>query len=350
MNAITVGSIDYNKNISSFSSWDTDNNYLYKPDLVAPGGRMSSVPNLSGSYDGTSFAAPMVTGIIALLMEEFPVLKLNPVLLKSALHLGCEFLPTQTNYFDQQSGFGLVNYENTREYLNNSNYSNFNIPTYANNGDIILSYNVSIPSNNKIEININWLINSVEANINTNSHTPNYTKCKVQIYDIQKQKYMRYDETISNLGYLSYANPSDSTRTYRLDIRLTSSKETDIVEVGALAYRIISQLHEHDYSYTILQYNEAEHKSICGCGEYVLRPHVVSASVVGRYKPCIECGYLVDTYTQIVIIEALGVQKTRISANGSYILPNGVIVLVDEDIDLYYKGLLVFYTNGGIIK
>jgi len=31
------------------------------------------------------------------------------------------------------------------------------------------------------------------------------------------------------------------------------------------------------------------------------------------------------------------------SANGSYILPNGVIVLVEEDIDAYFAGTLVFY-------
>lgn len=29
--------------------------------------------------------------------------------------------------------------------------------------------------------------------------------------------------------------------------------------------------------------------------------------------------------------------------NGSYILPNGIIVLVDEDIEAYLSGTLVFY-------
>ena len=31
------------------------------------------------------------------------------------------------------------------------------------------------------------------------------------------------------------------------------------------------------------------------------------------------------------------------SENGSYILPNGVIVLVDEDVEAYFGGTLDFY-------
>ena len=39
------------------------------------------------------------------------------------------------------------------------------------------------------------------------------------------------------------------------------------------------------------------------------------------------------------------------SINGSYILPNGVIVLVDEDFEAYMNGTLVFiYPNDGLIK
>ena len=33
----------------------------------------------------------------------------------------------------------------------------------------------------------------------------------------------------------------------------------------------------------------------------------------------------------------------KVTVNGSYILPNGIIVLVDEDIEAYENGTLVFY-------
>ena len=37
-----------------------------------------------------------------------------------------------------------------------------------------------------------------------------------------------------------------------------------------------------------------------------------------------------------------------ITLNGSYILPNGIIVLADEDAEAYYNGTLVFYKKGDV--
>ena len=34
---------------------------------------------------------------------------------------------------------------------------------------------------------------------------------------------------------------------------------------------------------------------------------------------------------------------TKVSVNGSYILPSGIVVLVDEDVEAYLNGTLVFY-------
>ena len=39
---------------------------------------------------------------------------------------------------------------------------------------------------------------------------------------------------------------------------------------------------------------------------------------------------------------------TKVSANGSYILPNGIVVLVDEDIEAYLNGTLIFYDGDDI--
>lgn len=101
--------------------------------------------------------------------------------------------------------------------------------------------------------------------------------------------------------------------------------------------------HSCDYSYRYLPYNSSKHKSICSCGDYVLRPHAVSASQAGRYKTCVDCGYLVDTYSDIVIVGPYSLNNTLNSDNGSYTLPNGVIVLMDSDINSYLNGTLVLY-------
>ena len=34
---------------------------------------------------------------------------------------------------------------------------------------------------------------------------------------------------------------------------------------------------------------------------------------------------------------------TQVSVNGSYVLPSGIVVLVDEDVQAYMDGTLVFY-------
>ena len=34
---------------------------------------------------------------------------------------------------------------------------------------------------------------------------------------------------------------------------------------------------------------------------------------------------------------------TKVTINGSFILPNGVIVLEDEDLEAYLNGTLIFY-------
>ena len=53
-----------------------------------------------------------------------------------------------------------------------------------------------------------------------------------------------------------------------------------------------------------------------------------------------ECGYFLDLrddhFNSIASI-------TQVSINGSYILPSGIVVLVDEDIQAYLDGTLVFY-------
>lgn len=92
-----------------------------------------------------------------------------------------------------------------------------------------------------------------------------------------------------------------------------------------------------------LQYSSTKHKAYCTCGNFVLRHHAVSSSATGRYKPCVDCGYLVDTYSDIVIVGPLGTNDLLMTNNGSYILSNGIIVLVDEDIDGYLTGSLIFY-------
>ena len=39
---------------------------------------------------------------------------------------------------------------------------------------------------------------------------------------------------------------------------------------------------------------------------------------------------------------------TKVTLNGSYILPSGIIVLVEEDVEAYLNGTLVFYDKNDL--
>ncbi|MEK6837670.1 MAG: S8 family serine peptidase, partial [Nanoarchaeota archaeon] len=90
---ISVGAVDKSKSVACFSSGESISGVGIKPDFVAPGvGVKSSVPG--GSYqamDGTSMAAPHVSGAIALMLSKNSALKqedVKSVLEKTSLDLG----------------------------------------------------------------------------------------------------------------------------------------------------------------------------------------------------------------------------------------------------------------------
>jgi subtilisin family serine protease len=98
---ITVGSTHrtspHTYGVSFFSSRGPTGDGRPKPDLVAPGERICSPmrDNLWGDLDGTSMAAPHVSGAAAMLMSRYPELvgqprRIKQILCESATDLGRE--------------------------------------------------------------------------------------------------------------------------------------------------------------------------------------------------------------------------------------------------------------------
>lgn len=99
--------------------------------------------------------------------------------------------------------------------------------------------------------------------------------------------------------------------------------------------------HTHDYTDRYVNATKTMHRSYCICGANCLQPHVVesgSYSSGNKYALCIACKALVTvgmSYHQ-------SIGELPHSENGSFILPDGIIVLVDEDIEAYFNGTLEF--------
>ena len=103
------------------------------------------------------------------------------------------------------------------------------------------------------------------------------------------------------------------------------------------------------HSYNSFMYvSDTAHRStcdVCGVWKETTSPHTFT--ILDRFgkMACIGCGYTKyfgsDSGNIILSI-------TKVSANGSYILPDGTIMLVDEDIEAYLNGTLVFYDKGNV--
>ena len=111
---------------------------------------------------------------------------------------------------------------------------------------------------------------------------------------------------------------------------------------------LCGELHQHLFSYTWL--SNVTHQEVCFCGEEGrIKPHVVESDAFSggaMYASCIVCGGRVSMSPQII----LSVNKLPHTENGSYIRPDGIIVLVDEDIEAYLNGELVFYNSSNNLE
>lgn len=106
--------------------------------------------------------------------------------------------------------------------------------------------------------------------------------------------------------------------------------------------------HTHDYTDHHTWYNYRQHQSFCDCGSSRLMGHVVSSNWNGvGYATCLICNGPAEVgFTQrdgdsfaLPFDQNYTIQERF--GNGSYILSNGVIVLSNTDLDLFYKGTLL---------
>ena len=115
LNVLTVGAVDINKKIGSFSkkgpSAFDKTGKIIKPEIVAPGVQVRSIDALGNyvSWNGTSMATPHVVGVIALIKEANPNLSVDEIV--SLVEQSAEPL-SDRKYIGSPNmayGYGLIN-------------------------------------------------------------------------------------------------------------------------------------------------------------------------------------------------------------------------------------------------
>lgn len=160
-NVITVGSLSSSSTLSSFSSWE-ENFTISKPNLVAPGSSISA--GTAGPSSGTSFAAPHVTGTIALMMDRSSTLKAHPELVMAILQATADISSLSSTYNDYDSsgleekvGAGMLRVDRAVDSVYRRSYTTLtNNDKYKTN---IREIRIYLSSGDDFQASLVWLKN-----------------------------------------------------------------------------------------------------------------------------------------------------------------------------------------------
>ena len=149
------------------------------------------------------------------------------------------------------------------------------------------------------------------------------------------------------MNLMPMTSPASSTGTYAYAVNLSAGRYylrtaySDLTNSGTISITI--EPHSHSYDWWTY-YTNTTHIESCCCGlkGTATAVHSIKASqVVDNKADCLGCGHMLDLRYDMAI--STPDSAAKVSVNGSYILPSGIIVLVDEDVEAYLNGTLVFY-------
>ncbi len=154
-----------------------------KPTFLAPGSGMT-IQNIGPGNTGSSFSAAFTTGCVALLLEEYPILKTKPMLVLSLFATGCVMMedysePTAGNGLNAIVGAGKLDLTKTMDtfYKQTTITNNY---TESLNGSMVqvFEYSVYIAGNQNLRC-----VFSVPATVNYNNNTAEFSDYIACIFD-----------------------------------------------------------------------------------------------------------------------------------------------------------------------
>lgn len=320
-NTICVGSTDVDGNISFFSNAGVSGNLVgrtNKPTVVAPGGRLYnlgeipnnylnySMSNRNDGHSGTSFATPIVTGICALLIDEYEYLMLQPWTLHSIIISGTNFVNGQTTEYDNLSGYGMINYNLCRQIAYDNNFIN----VLASNTSTCYYSSLTVPSGSTINMTgVMFMPGDKDAKFGS-SQTPNIeqTYFKISLVKNNSERTVlvsSQNNNTTNYFNLIYFNNSSSSIDCLLKVEVVGEFNNSSIIYGAFSY-YGEGIHTHWYrKFPSSGITSTMHTGYCNCGDSKKSVHVADSSYVdplgnGRYVPCYYCNYAIDTWNTIV--------------------------------------------------
>lgn len=331
-NLISVGALDSDGNRSAKSNYGVNTVQIY-----APGGNIYSTinGNLYDYYSGTSMASPQVAGVAALLLSIKPDLsasQLKYAILNSAETISISLPNRKSQSVKKINAFNAVKYilSGHSTFLS-IKYNDKNInKTIDSTNSFFLNKNAMIKLGIQNEDNFKFVISSNHP-INTTLYDYNLNVIS------SNQSYSVKDCTLEFSKYLSVGS-------YYLKINFSNDNI-----LGTINVAIYGPPHAHTYD-NWLYYSRSAHIEACDCGETgsITKTHVIRHSdITNNRARCLECEYLLDLTTDIAITYT-NKKNMRYSINGSYILPSGIMVLMDADIDSFFEGKLIFYSSDEI--
>lgn len=181
-----------------------------KPTLMALGTGLC-MASLGGGNSGTSVACAVVSGIIALLMEEYPILKERPELVISTL-VASAYQPEEAilmpNGLTNSGGAGLIRYDQFHHaYIDNS-YISTNIGVLQT---FIFSKTMFLSQNEMHKFCIAWT-----AYTNGSTSSLNLTNYDLYLYDSNGNVVASSCSTNSNIELIQYYVPTDGEYTLKI--------------------------------------------------------------------------------------------------------------------------------------
>ncbi len=95
----------------------------------------------------------------------------------------------------------------------------------------------------------------------------------------------------------------------------------------------------HDYVNNYIWVDRLSHKATCECGAVTTQPHIVSSGS----KRCLLCGGIVDMG---FIKPNFVINNTPRLTKNYFILPNGIVVLLSDNVQVYLQNELINYRKG----